>query len=77
MIKSFADKETQKLFERHFSRRIPESIHRAARRKLELLDAAEGLQDLHVPPGNRFEKLNGDRKEQYSIRINNQWRILF
>jgi proteic killer suppression protein len=77
MIKGFASKETEKLFERQFSRKLPQSIQRVARRKLEILDAAEVLQDLRIPPSNRLEKLSGDREGQYSIRINDQWRICF
>ena len=77
MIRSFADKETAKLFERQFSRKLPQSIQRRARRKLEILDAAQVLQDLRILPGNRLEKLSGDRQEQHSIRINDQWRICF
>jgi len=77
MIKSFASKETQKLFRREFSRKLPESIQRIARRKLLILDAAETLGDLRVPPGNRLEQLSGDREGQHSIRINDQWRICF
>ncbi len=77
MIKSFACKETEKLFNRQFSRNLPQYIQRVARRKLEILDAAEVLRDLRIPPSNRMEKLSGDRKGQYSIRINDQWRICF
>jgi len=77
MIKSFADKEAEKLFRRRFSRKLPENIQRIARRKLEVLDAAEKPQDLRIPPSNRLEKLSGDRANQYSIRINKQWRICF
>jgi len=77
VIKSFASKETEKLFKRQFSRKIPQSIHQIARRKLEILDAAEVLQDLRIPPSNHLEKLSGDRKGQYSIRINIRWRICF
>ncbi len=77
MIKSFASKETEKLFTREFSRKLSQSIQRAARVKLEILDAAESLEDLRVPPSNRLEKLSGDRQGQYSIRINDQWRICF
>ena len=77
MIKSFADKETEKLFRRQPSRKLPEDIQRAARRKLEIIDGADVLQDLRVPPGNRLEKLSGARKGQHSIRINEQWRICF
>ncbi len=77
MIKTFADKEAEKLFRRMFSRKLPQNVQLAARMKLEILDATEVLQDLRVPPGNRLEKLSGDREGQYSIRINDQWRICF
>lgn len=77
MIKSFRDKETERLFSRQFSRRFPPDLHRIAWRKLAILDAAERLEDLRIPPGNRLEKLTGDREGQYSIRINDQWRICF
>ena len=77
MIRSFADKETTKLFRRQRSRRLPQAIQRMARRKLEVLDATGTLQDLRIPPSNRLEKLRGDRLGQYSIRINDQWRICF
>ena len=77
MIKSFADKETENLFARQFSRKLPQNIQRIARYKLEILDAAELLDDLRIPPGNRLEKLSGDREDQHSIRINDQWRICF
>jgi proteic killer suppression protein len=77
MIKTFADKETEKLFQRTVSRSLPVDIQRKARLKLEILDAAERLDDLKVPPGNRLEKLRGDREGQPSIRINQQWRICF
>jgi len=77
MIKSFRNKETERIFSRQFSRRFPPSLHRVAWRKLAILDAAEQLDDLRIPPGNRLEKLSGDREGQYSIRINDQWRICF
>jgi proteic killer suppression protein len=77
MIRSFADKETEKLFNRQFSRKLPPEIQQTARYKLEILDAAERLDDLRIPPSNRLEKLSGDRVGQYSIRINKQWRICF
>ena len=77
MIKSFHSKETEKLFFRQRSPRFSVDIHRTALRKLLLLDAAERLEDLRVPPGNRLEKLTGGRQGQYSIRINDQWRICF
>jgi proteic killer suppression protein len=77
MIKSFASKETEKLFNSQISRKLPQDIQQVARRKLAMLDAAETLQDLRVPPSNRLEKLSGDRRGQYSLRINDQWRICF
>jgi proteic killer suppression protein len=77
MIRNFASKETEKVFHRQFSRRLPPNIQRTARRKLEILDAAEVLQDLRIPPSNWLEKLSGDRSHQHSVRINDQWRICF
>ena len=77
MIQSIRDKETERLFNREPVKRIPPPVQRPALRKLLLLDAAESLNDLRVPPGNRLEKLHGDREGQYSIRINDQWRICF
>ena len=77
MIKSFGNKETERIFSRQYTRRFPTNLHRAAWRKLAILDAAEQLEDLRVPPGNRLEKLSGGRKDQYSIRINDQRRICF
>jgi proteic killer suppression protein len=77
MIRSFASKETEKLFRREFSRKLPQDIQRKARIKLEILDAAERLEDLRIPPSNQLEKLTGDREGQNSIRINTQWRICF
>jgi proteic killer suppression protein len=77
MIKSFSDKEAERIFERRFSKKLPPEIQAIARRKLEMLDAAEALTDLLIPPANRLEKLSGDRQNQYSIRINSQWRICF
>lgn len=77
MIRSFKDKETQKIFERVRSRKIPSDIQQVALRKLRMLNRAETLQDLRVPPANRLERLVGNRKDQYSIRINNQWRVCF
>jgi addiction module HigA family antidote len=77
MIRSFRDKETEKLFNREVSRKFPKNIQKVALRKLGILDAADLLQDLRLPPGNRLEKLTGDRAGQYSIRINDQWRICF
>ena len=77
MIESFASDETQKIFLGQISRKFPKDIQRTARRKLIYLDDAEDLQDLLAPPGNRLEKLRGDRAGQHSIRINDQWRICF
>ncbi len=77
MISNFADSETEKIFNRQFSRKIPPEIQLGARVKLEILNAAETLADLRIPPGNRLEKLSGDREGQHSIRINSQWRICF
>ena len=77
MISSFASSETELVFRGEFSRQLPRDIQRTARRKLIYLHEAEDLRDLLAPPGNRLEKLSGDRKGQYSIRINDQWRICF
>lgn len=77
MIHSFRDKETQRVHLREGSRKLPPDILRAAQRKLAMLDAAELVDDLRMPPGNRLEKLSGSREGQYSIRINDQWRICF
>ena len=77
MIKGFADSESEKLFRGQLPKKLPTQIHRGALRKLLVLDAAEALQDLRIPPGNRLEKLKGNRKGQHSIRINDQWRVCF
>jgi len=77
MIRSFADKETQRLFFGTRSRRLPKEIQQTALRKLILLNGAAELEFLRVPPGNRLEALKGDRAGQHSIRINDQWRIRF
>ncbi|MCD2171538.1 type II toxin-antitoxin system RelE/ParE family toxin [Rhizobium sp. C4] len=77
MIRSFKDKQTEKIFESANSRRLPAEISVRARRKLMSLHAANMLDDLRVPPSNRLERLKGDREGQYSIRINDQWRICF
>jgi len=77
VIISFRDKEAEKLFRREKSRRLPGDIQTTARRKLEILNAASSLSDLRIPPSNRLEKLKGDRRDKYSIRINDQWRICF
>jgi len=77
VIKSFRDPDTQRAFERTRVRRWSVALQRAALGKLLILDAAEELGDLRVPPGNRLEKPSGDRAGQYSIRVNDQWRICF
>ena len=77
MIQSFRDKDTELLFHRQRSRKFPSDIQRAALRKLWMINAAHTLPDLKVPPANHLEKLRGNRSGQYSIRINDQWRICF
>ena len=77
MIKSFKDKETEKIYNQKFSKRLPTSIQRIALRKLIMIDNAETLEDLRVPPANRLEELKGNRAGQHSIRINDQYRICF
>jgi proteic killer suppression protein len=77
MIKTFHDRETAALFAGERVRRLPPDIRQAARRKLEMLDAVERVEELRVPPGNRLEPLHGNREGQWSIRINAQWRICF
>lgn len=76
MILSFRDLDTQRVFKRERVRKFA-AVQTAALRKLLILDAADTIDDLRVPPGNRLERLKGDRKGQYSIRINDQWRICF
>lgn len=77
MIRSFGDKATERLWRREHVRSIDPRNHRVALRKLRQVGSAESLEDLRVPPGNRLEALKGDRAGQYSIRINDQWRICF
>jgi len=77
VIRSFADKETERIWQGEASRRLPIEIQAIARRKLRMLDAAQQLADLRVPPANRLEALKGNRAGRYSIRINDQWRICF
>ena len=77
MIRSFNSKETEKVFNRERSRKLPSDIQQVALRKLRMLNRAINLQDVRVPPANRLEKLSGGRAGQYSIRINDQWRICF
>ena len=77
VLQSFRDKDTERVWQRRRSKRLDQQAQRAALRKLLILDAADRLADLRVPPGNRLEKLKGDRSNTYSIRINDQWRICF
>ena len=77
MIRSFRDRRTQEVFERQYVKTFSRELQRAALRKLVILDASLILEDLKIPPGNRLEKLSGDREGQYSIRINDQWRVCF
>jgi proteic killer suppression protein len=77
MIVSYHDNETKKVWEGQFSRKLPHDIQQVARRKLRMLNNAGRVDDLRIPPQNRLEKLSGDREGQWSIRINDQWRICF
>ena len=77
MIKTFKCKETEKIFGREYSRKLPRDIQKVAFRKLRMIDRSKTLSDLKIPPANRLEKLSGKRKGQYSIRINDQWRVCF
>ena len=77
MIRSFSDAETKKVWQEERSRRLPQDIQQRALNKLAMLSQASDINDLRVPPSNRLEVLSGDRKGQYSIRINQQWRICF
>ena len=77
MIKSFKCKETEKIWNGEFSKKLPHDIQKRALRKLMMLNVATVLEDLRIPPNNRLEALTGDRQGQYSIRINDQYRICF
>jgi proteic killer suppression protein len=77
VIISFKDKETEKVWNQVYSKKLPYNIQKPGLRKLIMLERAKDLNDLRIPPGNKLEKLSGDREGQYSIRINNQWRICF
>ncbi|MDH5104209.1 type II toxin-antitoxin system RelE/ParE family toxin [Lacticaseibacillus rhamnosus] len=77
MIKSFADKETEKVFHQKFSQKLPQTIQKSTLRKLLMIDNAENINDLRIPPSNRLEQLSGRWRGRYSIRINNQFRICF
>jgi toxin HigB-1 len=77
VIASFGDRETEKIWNGEFSRKLPTGIQESALTKLRILNASVRLENLRVPPGNRLEALRGDRKGQHTIRINRQWRICF
>jgi len=77
VIRSFGRKDTERIWNEQFIKAIDRKAQRATLRKLELLHAAVAVEDLRIPPGNRWDPLKGDRKGQYSIRVNEQWRIRF
>lgn len=77
MIKNFKDDEAQKIYQRQRSRKLPADIQQTALRKLRMINNSVSINDLRVPPANRLEKLSGDRAGQWSIRINDQWRVCF
>ena len=77
MIRSFRDKATESIWRGNYARRIPQDIQQVARRKLRMLNNAQSLTDLRIPPANRLEALKDERSGQHSIRVNNQWRICF
>jgi len=77
VLQSFRDKDTERVWRREVVRKLDQGTQRMALRKLLILDAADALGDLSIPPGNRLEKLRGDRADAYSIRINRQWRVCF
>jgi proteic killer suppression protein len=77
MIKGFGDKETEKIWYGSYSKKFPADFQAIARRKLRMIHNAQDINDLRIPPGNKLEKLKGDLKEVWSIRINDQWRIIF
>lgn len=77
MIKSFADRETERVWNGEFSSKLPNEIQKIARRKLRMINNSQTIRDLRIPPANRLEKLKGNLKGMHSIRINKQWRIIF
>ena len=77
MIKSFKDREAERIYSRRFSRKLPHDIQEIALRKMKMINNAVSINDLRIPPANRLEKLEKDRTGQYSVRINDKWRICF
>lgn len=77
MIRSFSSRDTERIWHEQYVKRVDRTVQRATLRKLELLHAAKSIEDLRIPPGNRLERLVGDRRGQYSVRVNARWRICF
>ena len=77
MIRSFGSKDTERIWHEQYVKRVDRTVQRATLRKLELIHAAKDVEDLRIPPGNRLERLVGDRRGQHSIRVNAQWRLCF
>jgi len=77
VIRSFGSKDTERIWHEQYVKRVDRTVQRAALRKLELIHAAKDVEDLRIPPGNRLERLDGDRCGQHSIRVNAQWRLCF
>lgn len=77
MIRNFGDKNTERIWQENYVKSIDRKVQRATMRKLELIHATQNIEDLRIPPGNRLERLVGDRRGQHSIRVNAQWRICF
>ena len=77
MIRSFRDKDTEAIWQRRYVKKLSPELSRRTYNKLVLINAAESINDLRVPPGNRLEKLSGNRAGQYSVRVNDQWRLCF
>ncbi|WP_191373988.1 type II toxin-antitoxin system RelE/ParE family toxin [Corynebacterium stationis] len=77
MIRNFGDKNTERIWQENYVKSVDRKVQRATMRKLELIHAAQNIEDLRIPPGNRLERLVGDRRGQHSIRVNAQWRICF
>lgn len=77
MILSFGDKDTEQVWKGNWVKRLPNEVQEVGRRKLRMLNSSQNLQDLRIPPSNRLEKLKGEMQDLYSIRINDQWRVVF
>jgi len=77
VIRSFGSKDTERIWNEQYAKRVDRAVQRVTLRKLELIHAAKDVDDLRVPPGNRLERLVGDRRGQHSIRVNAQWRLCF